>query len=130
MNIVVLDTHVLLWWTLDPDKLSPVAERLLNDPGTTEIVVSSISIWEIGIKIKRGKLDIGLDIETYASRIKKIDSLAIMPVTEKIWLANLALDWEHRDPADRTIVATAKVANAQLLTKDESIQGFYDLALW
>ena len=53
-----------------------------------------------------------------------------MPVDDAIWLKNLDLDWEHQDPADRTIVATALLHDADLVTKDSDIRRFYDRAIW
>jgi PIN domain nuclease of toxin-antitoxin system len=57
--VVVLDTHALLWWALDPDRLSPAATTCLRDMDRDGGFASAISIWELGIKIQRGKLDLG-----------------------------------------------------------------------
>jgi PIN domain nuclease of toxin-antitoxin system len=54
----------------------------------------------------------------------------ILPVDEKIWLKNLQLDWPHRDPADRTIVATATLFSCPLITSDRVIQSFYAETIW
>ena len=126
----VLDTHVLLWWTLDPDMLSDRAREVCRETGRTGAIVSSISIWEIGIKIKRGKLDIGLDIEAYSRRLQQLSALSIVPVDSTTWVRNLELNWDHRDPADRTIVATAQLRGADLVTKDRAIHEFYDRTIW
>ncbi|MGH8550199.1 MAG: PIN domain-containing protein [Methylococcales bacterium] len=53
--MVVLDTHVLVWWTLDEARLSEPARLLCNEIPQTGGIVSSISLWEIGIKVKRGQ---------------------------------------------------------------------------
>lgn len=104
--MILLDTCALLWYTEDPDKLSPSAlshcERIIDDGA----YISSISIWEIGLKIKRKKLDIGTTIEDYLHRLNKLNSFTIVSVDEAIWLSSLQLDWDHCDPADRVIVAT------------------------
>jgi PIN domain nuclease of toxin-antitoxin system len=57
--VVVLDTHALLWWALDPDRLSPAAAACLRDMDRDGGFASAISIWELGIKVQRGKLDLG-----------------------------------------------------------------------
>ena len=57
--MVVLDTHVLVWWTLDPAQLSAPAQRLCDQIPESGAMVSAISLWEIGIKIKRGNLELG-----------------------------------------------------------------------
>ena len=129
-TMVVLDTHALLWWTLDPKELSDEARARCARMPETGGCASSISIWEIGIKVKRGHLDIGTAVPDYAARLQRIEWFAILPVTLEVWLENLALEWEHRDPADRTIVATAKLRGLPLISKDLEIAGFYPATLW
>jgi PIN domain nuclease of toxin-antitoxin system len=87
-------------------------------------------IWEIGIEVKRGRLNLPISIEEYAGRLEQLDKLEILPVDVKTWLENLSLDWEHRDPADRTIVATAQILNAGLVTSEKRIAQFYNQTIW
>ncbi|HCP99998.1 MAG TPA: hypothetical protein DIT99_04585 [Candidatus Latescibacteria bacterium] len=54
----------------------------------------------------------------------------ILPVDDRIWVANIDLDWDHRDPADRTIVATAMIHGLQLITSDSRIRSFYADTIW
>jgi len=121
---MLLDTHAILWWILDPDKLSTKAAEICNTLDRTSASLSSVSIWEIGIKIKKGKLDIGISIEDFTQRLKKLGFIRIIPVDEAIWIRNLSLEWDHTDLADRTIVATAQIENLPILTKDEAIHRF------
>ena len=121
--MIVLDTAALLFWTLDPGQLSQVGLEAINS--SDQIVISSISVWEIALKVKRGKLDIPLPIAEYAQRLQRIEKLEIMPVDVQTWLDNLDLDWEHRDPADRTIVATAARLGCPLISSDKRVAGFY-----
>lgn len=125
---VVLDTSALIYWTLDPDKLSVSARATLAE--TDHFVVSSISIWEIGLKMSKRKLSMPLSIENYARQLVKVQGVEVLPVDTETWLTNLGLDWLHRDPADRTIVATAMLLNAPLLTSDQTIRQFYSKAIW
>lgn len=125
---IVLDTSALIYWTLDPDKLSQTAHQLLAQ--ADRIVVSSISIWEIGLKVAKGQLMIPLSITDFAVQLAQVQGVEIAAVDVETWLANLALDWPHRDPADRTIVATAQLLNAPLLTSDRIIRQFYTEAVW
>lgn len=126
--IAVLDTSALIYWTLDPDKLSSPARDTLAQ--TNRFVISSISIWEIGLKVSKGLLSIPLTINDYADHLRQVQGVEIVPVDVETWLANLALDWSHRDPADRTIVATAMLLDAPLLTSDRLIRQFYPRAVW
>lgn len=128
--MVLLDTCALLWWTLDPDKLSKRAmeacEKIYRDGG----LVSSISVWEIGIKLKKGAIDIGISLEDYVSRLRQVENLEIVPVDEDIWVKSISLDWSHRDPADRVIVATALLNDVPVISKDGIIKEFYPKTTW
>ena len=126
----ILDTCALIWWTLDSDQLSKKAQQACSKMVKSDVYISSISLWEIGVKIKNKKLDIGMDIESYVSKLEQLAYLTILPVDTTIWLKNLSLNWKHKDPADRTIVATAIYKKAHLITKDQTIRDFYPKSLW
>ncbi len=126
--MVVLDTSALLFWLFAPERLSANAATAIA--AATQIVVSSISIWEIGIKVQRGKLEIPLSPELLVAKLNETQGVRIEPVTDKTWLQNLALTWDHKDPADRTIVATAVLLNCPLVTSDFEIRAFYSVAGW
>jgi PIN domain nuclease of toxin-antitoxin system len=128
--MVLLDTCALLWWTFDPDQLSHEASEACSTIPITGGAISSISLWEIGIKIKKRKLELPMTLEEYASRLNQLGSLEIIPVDEWTWVENISLDWEHKDPADRTIVATALLRNIPIITKDELIRDYYSHVIW
>lgn len=128
--MVLLDTCALLWWTLDPEKLSPAAAAACEAASRQGAAISSISIWEIGIKVKKGKLALPIPFPEFVGRLKKINRLEIIPVSETIWMENLALDWDNPDPADRTIVATARRRNLPIVTKDSDMAACYDRVVW
>ena len=120
--MIALDTHALLWWALDPDQLSPRAAETLAAMERDGGYASSISIWELGTKVKRGKLELGLSIEELVRRIERSAAVELVPVDTTIWLRSVALPWDHRDPADRVIVSTALAKGVPLLTTDEAIR--------
>lgn len=128
--MISLDTHALLWWTLAPEQLSKKAQKLCSTIETNGCTISSICLWEIAIKIKNGTLDIGLDIKNYTDKLKELEYVTIVPVDENIWIESVKLNWSHRDPADRVIVATAKRLSLPLITKDKQILSFYKKAVW
>lgn len=122
--MIVLDTHALLWWALDPDRLSEKARHMVDGMERQGGFASSISIWELGIKAKRGKLVLPIPIEELVRRLEQGGVVELVPVDAAIWLRSLSLAWEHSDPADRVIVATALTRGVPLLTKDETIRAF------
>ena len=95
-----------------------------------KVVISSISVWEIALKIKRKKLTIPLTIKDYVERLERLETLEIFPVDTQIWLENVDLPWEHRDPADRTIVALATRFDCSLVSSDQAIAKFYSKTTW
>lgn len=126
--MVVLDTSALIYWTLDPDKLSYAAAAEVEKAG--RIIISPISIWELGIKQEKGKISIPLTLEKYVKRLQQVQGVEILAVDADIWLRNLKLDWGHRDLADRTIVATAMKFDAPLITSDKIIRQYYAKTVW
>ncbi len=126
----LFDTCTLLWWTLDPEKLSKKAAEACREVEANGGLLSSISLWETGTKIQKGKLHLGMSLQDYLTRLKEMNLLEILPVDEALWLLNLELKWNHRDPVDRTIVATAMSRQLSIITADEEIQKFYKKVIW
>ena len=126
--VIVLDTVALLFWMFERVSLSKDAARAIAS--ADRIAVSSISIWEIGVKVNTGKLSIPLPVPELAERLERVDRLDLLAVDLGTWLMVLDLDWAHRDPADRTIVATAALLACPLLTPDSRIQKFYTRSIW
>ena len=126
--MIVLDTSALIFWTLDRARLSEAAAQAISS--TDRIVLSSISIWEIGIKVKRERLFIPVSIQEFTDKLETIDRVDILAVDVLTWIKNIELDWDHRDPADRTIVATASLHACPLVTSDSAIRAFYSQTIW
>lgn len=128
---IFLDTCALIWWSLDPDKLSQRAKEACEQMEQEKNgLVPSTAIWEIAIKIKNHKLDLGVEIDDYIATLKKSDVIRIIPIDEEIWLESVRLEWEHRDPADRVVVAIARKNQAAIITADQKIASFYSLVIW
>jgi PIN domain nuclease of toxin-antitoxin system len=92
---------------------------------------SAISLWELGLNVKRKKLELPITVDELAQRIVRGNVVELLPVDTNTWLRSLALDWAHPDPVDRVIVATALARNVPLLTKDQVIRDFDGVAsIW
>lgn len=128
--MVLLDTCALFWWVAMPHRLSPAAadacRRMEAEGGT----VSSISFWELGGKQQKGKVGLGVPFDDFCDRVKSTGILEIVPVTLEVWQESLRLTWEHRDPADRVIVATARLRNLPIVTVDASMRSFHPETIW
>lgn len=125
---ILLDTNALLFIMIDQGRLTSEASQAIHE--AEELIISSISIWEIAVKYKKGKLPLPFTPEELVYHLKSVANLKIQPVDERIWLKNVSLDWNHKDPADRTIVATASLKGIPIVTNDEAIRGFYSKTIW
>lgn len=130
----MLDTHVLVWWlTGDVDKLSADARSALYLSGQSSqaetadrsIIVSSITAWEIAHPVERGRLALAMDIGAWLATAESIPSIQFVPVRHEIALESVQLPGTfHKDPADRIIVATARLYGVPLVTADGKIQAY------
>jgi PIN domain nuclease of toxin-antitoxin system len=129
--MIVLDTCTLLWWTLGSDELSEKATQacsLIPDMGA---LLPSSAICEIGVKMRRGRLDVGsYTLSDYVRLLKEITRLEIVPIDADLWVESLSLDWDHSDPMDRLVVSPAKTRGLPLFTRDVAIRKFYDNVIW
>lgn len=128
--MTVLDTCALLWWTLDPEQLSPRARQVIDETAPQLLLVSSVSLWEIGWKQRLGKIQLPGSLTEYTRRLESLNRLTLLPVDAALWIRVAEMEWAHRDPADRIIVATAESRNATLLTSDDRILTHYSKAVW
>ena len=126
--MIIMDTCALLWQSFEPEKLSAKASKAIDS--SQEILLSSISIWEVGIKLKSKKLSIPLKLSNYVERVKKVDRVRIIPADETTWVDSIDLAWDHTDPADRVIVATAKRLAIPIVTADKEMKKFYKKVIW
>ena len=130
MNFI-LDTCALIWWSLDPDQLSPKAKRACDQMEQLKNgIVPSTAIWEVAIKVKNGKLDLGVDLDDYVATLQKSDVIQILPIDETLWLKSVQLPWQHRDPADRVVVAIAEQNQTAIITAVKKIADFYSPVIW
>ena len=130
-DVIVLDTHALLWWALDPGQLSARAQEMCAQMENEGGFASAISIWELGVKIKTGKLDLGMSIPEFTRRLQASNVVELIAVDASIWLRTVTLDWAHKDPADRVIVSTALEKGLPLLSKDTALHTFHGVqCIW
>lgn len=124
--VIVLDTHALVWWVNGDDLLGKKARAAIDrehDGG--EIIVSSISVWEISQLVERGKLTFSMDVAAWLSAVNEVEAVRFVPVDNEIATSSVKLPGDfHKDPADRMIVATARMLAAPLITKDQKIRAY------
>jgi PIN domain nuclease of toxin-antitoxin system len=131
--MIVLDTHVWLWWLHDPAKLSPAAEKLIQqEQASGALILSSISVWEVAIKVQSGKLAIPLDIHRWYELAKSYPATVIEPLSPIDAIASTQLPGDfHKDPADRIIVSLARRLAVPLVTCDTKILDYpHVITVW
>ncbi len=122
--MIVLDTHVLVWWVSGLNKLSPSAAKIIARHQSLDrsILVSSITAWEIALLVEKGRLTLNMDVEAWLAEVGRIPAVAFVPVDNVVCVKSTCLPGEfHKDPADRMIVALARQGSYPLVTADEKI---------
>ncbi|WP_281517549.1 type II toxin-antitoxin system VapC family toxin [Ferranicluibacter rubi] len=123
---MVLDTHVLVWAVQDDPKLKRQARTLL-DAATADgrVLVAAISLWEIAMLVKKGRLVLGIDVGRWIDQVTTLPGIEIAPLNGRIAVESVSLPGSfHADPADRMIVATARCHELPLMTADEAVLAY------
>ena len=113
---LLVDTHLLLWAALEPDRLPATASSLLRD-ADNEPLFSAASIWEIAIKHELGRPDFTVDPSLFRRGLLD-NGYTELPVTSRHATTTCSLPRIHRDPFDRMLVAQALTDEVLLLTAD------------
>jgi PIN domain nuclease of toxin-antitoxin system len=116
----LLDTHIWLWMVLEPARLQPRVARVL-DKAENELWLSPIAVWELLVLIHKGRVRLNEDPVTWAQRSVEQLQLREAPLTFDVALETHSLKLTHGDPADRFMVASAKVFDLTLVTADEKL---------
>jgi PIN domain nuclease of toxin-antitoxin system len=121
--VILLDTHVWLWWASDPKRLSDAAtEAIERAVEASALSISSISAWEVAMLVAKSRLELTLDVRDWIARTEALPFVRFIPVDNGIALRSVELPPPlHLDPADRIIIATAIAYGARLVTKDTKI---------
>lgn len=117
--MITLDTCSLVWLSLSPDRLSKNADKAIKN---NSLVMSDISLWEIAMLTKSGRLIIDISYSEYIELLLSSFSIQVDPITPEI--ARMSVEFDdsvNSDPADRIIAATSLIENAPLVTADKNL---------
>ena len=116
---LLLDSHAVYWWMAGSTRLSRTARELILD-NENDLLVSTVSIYEIELKAKRGRVDLPPQELRAALRRNAVVDLAL---THEHAEYAACLDWDHRDPWDRLLAAQSRLEGCALISTDQVFDG-------
>jgi PIN domain nuclease of toxin-antitoxin system len=134
MKAYLLDTNVLVYATASPAKLGRTARRIIDTAGTSSrtarLCASTMSLHEVWLLERAGKIRLSVSLGLWHQRLETY-GIAFEPILPADVLSARALDWDHRDVADRLIVATAQRLGVPVVTSDRAIREWSGIeTLW
>jgi PIN domain nuclease of toxin-antitoxin system len=124
MSAVLLDTHVWLWYAEgNTERLSPASVKKLDQARQAEgLRISSISVWEIGIQHAKGRIQLSMPLRDWVRAALSPVGLSLLPLDADTAAESTLLSGEMQgDPADRFLIATARIKGLVLATRDAGI---------
>jgi PIN domain nuclease of toxin-antitoxin system len=122
--VIVLDTHILIWWVNQSDWLrAGTVERIETE--SDAVAVSAISLWEIAKLVQGGRLQLSMPVEDWIEQALAYPKVVVVPLSPAIVVDSTRLPPPfHKDPADELIVASARVLACPLITYDGKILNY------
>jgi PIN domain nuclease of toxin-antitoxin system len=117
---VLLDSHAFLWWCSDDPRLPPRIRRAIT-AHSTACWLSHASVWELAIKVSLGKLKLGRPVDAFVREQCELNAFQLLPIEFRHVCRVESLDWHHRDPFDRLLVAQALIEDMALATVDRDM---------
>lgn len=136
MSALLLDTHVWLWYAEGvAEQLRPASIRRLDEARMGDgLIVSAVSVWEIGMHAARGRIQLAMPFRTWVDKALGVPGIRLAPLDAAVAAESTLLPGEPQgDPADRFLIATARIHGVVLATRDARIlayakQGFLRVA--
>jgi PIN domain nuclease of toxin-antitoxin system len=126
-DALLLDTHIVLWLDSGDDRLLPASRALIDDcwqSGGT-VCLSAVSVWEIALLVDTGRIELDLPIEDWITRFLQRPGVEAVPLGHRAASRSYQLHHlEHRDPADRLLIASAIELSCPFVTYDNRILAF------
>jgi PIN domain nuclease of toxin-antitoxin system len=124
---MLLDTHIALWLDSGNDRLRPSTRTLIDNCWQTggTIFLSPVTTWEISLLVDTGRIELDVPVDAWVQRFLDRPGIEGAPLTHRAAARSYQLHHlEHRDPADRLLIATAIELECPLVTYDERITQF------
>lgn len=131
--MILLDTHVWVWYLDNPDNLSRHSlSHIEHAKERGAVYVSSISVWEVCMLEKKGRISFSIPVKEWIKQSERLSFFNFIPVDNGIAEKSVSLDGAlHSDPADRIIIATALLRKYPLITKDTKMIDYENVStIW
>ncbi len=124
--MIVLDTHIWLWFISKPEVLSKRAKKAVSAAVKEKsVLISSISAWEVALLVIKKRLTLSLDVTDWIAKSEGLPFIQFIEISNSIAVKSVNLPQPlHPDPADRIIIATALSAGVPLVTKDKKLLNY------
>ena len=128
--MIVLDTHIWVWWIDENPKLTADYRDFIEQNQTDGLGVSVFSFWEVAKLFEKQRLEFSVSLKDWFSKAASRPNIKVLPLTAQIIVESVQLpDGFHKDPADQIIVATARVYDCPLVTYDAKILNYKHVEL-
>ena len=119
--MIVLDTHVFVWWAASRAKISARARRVIEKD--TQRLICDVTLWEVAKLVSAGRLKLDRDVERWLDEAVELTGLDVVAIDAAIAARSTRIASNfHGDPADQLIAATAIERGATLVTADENLR--------
>ena len=123
--MIVLDTHIWVWWVHGDSRLTSSHSQLIDDNEDDEIGICSISLCEVAKLVELGRLVLPVALDQWFTDALAYPGVTPVDLTPGIAMESTQLPGRfHRDPADQIIVATSRILGCDLLTADQRIRDY------
>jgi PIN domain nuclease of toxin-antitoxin system len=129
--MILLDTHIWVWWVNNPDKLNPKTLEYLDNLPPAHIFISIISCWEVAKLVEKKRIQLPVPLSEWFAQAIDHSGVTLIELEKSVIIDACALPGVfHNDPADQLIVATARIKQIPLLTADSKILDYEHVSLF
>jgi PIN domain nuclease of toxin-antitoxin system len=126
---LLLDTHAFLWFVNNEGSLSNTA-RLLIEDADNQPILSIASIWEMAVKVSKGKLELPKPVEVFSVEQLKINFMSLMAINISHIAVVARLPLHHKDPFDRMLIAQSMAEELPIISADAVFDAYGVQRLW
>lgn len=123
--MILLDTHIWVWWVQQDPRLPRESMEFMDSLAPEQLGINVFSCWEAAMLHSLGRLVFQIPLDEWMKTALEQTGLIVFPLSPEIAIESVQLPGQfHRDPADRILVATARINRCPMVTADEKILAY------